>query len=75
MATPIPDVSQTQRERLAFLELRVFFMGELQRGDIEARFGVKPAAASRDLSLYRDIAPFNLDYDAPVRRDFVPRSA
>lgn len=67
MATPIPDVSQTQRERLAFLELRVFFMGELQRGDIEARFGVKPAAASRDLSLYRDIAPFNLDYDAPAR--------
>ncbi len=42
-------------------------MGELQRGDIEARFGVKPAAASRDLSLYRDIAPFNLDYDAPAR--------
>lgn len=67
MATPIPDVSQTQRERLAFLELRVFFMGELQRGDIEARFGIKPAAASRDLSLYRDIAPFNLDYDAPAR--------
>ena len=42
-------------------------MGELQRGDIEARFGIKPAAASRDLSLYRDIAPFNLDYDAPAR--------
>ena len=66
MATPI-DVSQTQRERLAFLELRAFFTGELGRGDIEARFGVKPAAASRDLSSYRDIAPDNLDYDAPAR--------
>jgi hypothetical protein len=62
-----PDVSQTQRERLAFLELRAFFSGELRRGDIEARFGVKPAAASRDLSSYRDIAPDNLDYDAPAR--------
>lgn len=61
------DVSQTQRERLAFLELRAFFTGELRRGDIEARFGVKPAAASRDLSSYRDIAPDNLDYDAPAR--------
>jgi hypothetical protein len=61
------DVSQTQRERLAFLELRAFFSGELRRGDIEARFGVKPAAASRDLSSYRDIAPDNLDYDAPAR--------
>ncbi|MDP4030329.1 MAG: WYL domain-containing protein [Gallionella sp.] len=66
MGTP-PDVSQTQRERLAFLELRAFFSGELRRGDIEARFGVKPAAASRDLSSYRDIAPANLDYDAPAR--------
>lgn len=61
------DVSQTQRERLAFLELRAFFTGELRRGDIESRFGVKPAAASRDLSSYRDIAPNNLDYDAPAR--------
>lgn len=66
MASPF-DVSQTQRERLAFLELRAFFTGELRRGDIEARFGVKPAAASRDLSSYRDIAPDNLDYDAPAR--------
>jgi hypothetical protein len=61
------DVSQTQRERLAFLELRAFFTGELRRGDIEARFGVKPAAASRDLSLYREIAPGNLDYDLASR--------
>lgn len=67
MGTPTLDVSQTQRERLAFLELRAFFTGELRRGDIEARFGVKPAAASRDLSSYRDIAPANLDYDAPAR--------
>lgn len=61
------EISQAQRERLAFLELRVFFTGELRRLDIESRFGVKPAAASRDLSLYRDLAPHNLDYDAVSR--------
>lgn len=66
MANPL-DVSQSQRERLAFLELRAFFTGELRRGDIEARFGIKPAAASRDLSLYREIAPDNLDYDQASR--------
>ena len=66
MANPL-DVSQTQRERLAFLELRAFFTGELRRGDIEARFGIKPASASRDLSLYREIAPSNLDYDQTSR--------
>jgi hypothetical protein len=66
-----PDLSQTQQERLAFLELRAFFTGELRRSDIEARFGIKPAAASRDLSLYRGIAPGNLDYD-PAGRCYRP---
>ena len=66
LANPL-DVSQTQRERLAFLELRAFFTGELRRGDIESRFGIKPAAASRDLGLYREIAPGNLDYDQTSR--------
>lgn len=67
-------MSQTQRERLSFLELRAFFTGELRRGDIEARFGVKPAAASRDLGLYRKIAPTNLDYD-PAGRCYRPTEA
>ncbi len=61
------DVSQAQRERLAFLELRAYFTGELRRSDIEARFGIKPAAASRDLAIYRDIAPDNLEYDSASR--------
>jgi hypothetical protein len=63
----IEELSQVQRERLAYLELRVFFTGELRRADIENRFGVKPAAASRDIRLYREIAPENLDYDLTSR--------
>lgn len=66
LAEPL-DASQAQRERLAFLELRAFFTGELRRNDIEARFGIKPAASSRDLALYREIAPDNLEYDSASR--------
>lgn len=66
-----PDASQTQRERLAFVEMRVFFTGELRRSDIEARFGIKPAASSRDLALYREVAPSNLEYDL-ARRCYRP---
>ena len=58
---------QAQRERLAFLEMRTYFIGELRRADIETRFGIKPAASSRDISAYRDIAPDNLDYDSVAR--------
>lgn len=65
--TTLLDASQAQRERLAFLELRAFFAGELRRSDIEARFGIRPAASSRDLALYRDTAPDNLEYDAASR--------
>ena len=67
MRSGAEELSQTQRERLAFLELRAYFAGELRRGDIEARFGVRPAAASRDLSAYRELAPGNLDYDVAAR--------
>jgi hypothetical protein len=61
------EIAQAQRERIAYIELRVFFTGELRRGDIESRFGVKPAAASRDLSAYRRLAPGNLIYDKAER--------
>lgn len=67
MKVSAQGLSQTQRERLAFLEMRAFFSGELRRGDIEARFGVKPAAASRDLSAYRECAATNLEYDTAER--------
>jgi WYL domain len=71
------DLSQNQKERLAFLELKLYFSGELRRADIEGRFGVKPAAASRDLALYREWAEQNIEYDLLARcyrptRGFVP---
>lgn len=68
------DASQAQRERLAFVELRAFFTGELRRSDIEARFGIKPAASSRDLTLYREAAPENLEYDL-ARRCYRPTAS
>lgn len=61
------SLSQAQRERLAYIELRAFFVGEVRRPDIEARFGVKPAAASRDLAAYKELSPDNLEYDTLSR--------
>jgi hypothetical protein len=69
----LKEASQAQRERLSFLELRAFFTGELRRSDIEARFGIKPAASSRDLALYKELAPENLIYDL-ARRCYKPEA-
>jgi hypothetical protein len=60
----LADLTQTQRDRLAFVELRVRFIGEIRRQDLVSRFGIQSAAATRDLALYKDMAPGNIDYDA-----------
>lgn len=60
----LTDLTQPQRDRLAFVELRVRFIGEIRRQDLVSRFGIQSAAATRDLALYKELAPGNIDYDA-----------
>jgi hypothetical protein len=62
-STQLSDMTQTQRDRLAFIELRLRFLGEIRRLDLITRFGIQAAAATRDIGQYKDIAPRNLDYD------------
>jgi hypothetical protein len=67
MTPSLKNASQSQQERLAYLELMAYFFGVLRRSDIERRFGVRPAAATRDLALYRSLVPLNLEYDGQAR--------
>ncbi len=66
-AEQLNRLTQAQRERLFYIEVKVFFCGDLTRADIERRFGVKPAASARDLSSYKTLAPNNLVYNAALR--------
>jgi hypothetical protein len=59
----ISDLTQPQRDRLAFIELRVRFFGEIRRHDLVARFGIQAAAATRDIAQYKELAPRNVEYD------------
>lgn len=59
----VESLSRAQRERLAYVEFRLYFMGEIGRPDLAGRFGVAPAGATRDLALYREIAPHNIEFD------------
>ena len=38
-------------------------MGEVGRPHLANRFGIAPAAATRDLALYREVAPKNIEFD------------
>ena len=66
-AEQLNSLSQAQRERLFYIEVKAFFCGDLTRADIERRFGVRPAASARDLSSYKRLAPNNLVYNAALR--------
>lgn len=63
----LADLTQPQRDRLAFVELRVRFIGEIRRQDLVTRFGIQSAAATRDLALYKELAPGSIDYDSKVK--------
>lgn len=56
-------MTQAQRDRLAFVELRLRFVGEIRRQDLVTRFDIQAAAATRDIAQYKEMAPRNMQYD------------
>ena len=69
----LENLTQSQRDRLAFLELRIRFIGEIRRQDLVSKFGIQSAAATRDIALYKELAPGNIDYD-PKGKSYVTGS-
>ena len=76
-AQRVESLSHAQRERLAYIDFRLYFFGEIGRPDLTGRFGVAPAGATRDLALYREIAPQNIEFDGSskvyrIGKQFLP---
>lgn len=63
----LSEISQVQKERLSHIDFRAYFLGGVGRSDLVSRFGIGEAAATRDITLYRELAPKNLEYDTQVR--------
>jgi len=73
----LEDINQTQKERLSHIDFKVCFLGTIGRNDLVGRFGIKEAAATRDITLYKELAPRNLEYDTKAKvytrsKDFEP---
>jgi hypothetical protein len=54
--------------RLAFIEERLFWLGNVNRVDLISRFGVSPSQASKDIARYLELAPPGLVYDKSAKR-------
>ena len=63
----LDDIKQAQRERLLHIDFRAYFLGDVGRSDLIKRFGIKAAAATRDINIYKDLAPGNIDYDTKTK--------
>ncbi len=66
----LSELSQTQRERLSYIDFRLLFLGQMRRRDLIKRFGMKEAAATRDIALYRKLSTDNIIYNTQERSYF-----
>ncbi len=55
-------------QRLEFIEFRLFWEGSINRADLVDFFGISVPQASKDLALYQERAPGNLEYDKRGKR-------
>ena len=63
----LEEIGQAQRERLFHIDFRAWFLGRVSRADLMRRFGLREAAATRDIALYRALAPDNLVFDGSAK--------
>jgi len=56
-------LNYAQKQRLAYIDFKLLFTGTVTRYEIVSRFELGLAAASRDIALYKEHAPENMDYD------------
>ena len=68
------DVKWATRQRLQYIEIMAYYSGVVTRSDVAKAFGISDAAATKDLNLYGDLAPSNLNYNHSVF-GFVPDDA
>lgn len=64
----INEIAKNVHDRLEFLEFMLRFRGWVSRADLTERFGLKEAAATRDIRLYRDYAENNMELNQRTKK-------
>lgn len=65
------EIKWATRQRLQFIEVMAYYTGIISRGTLASAFGISDPAATKDLKLYNELAPDNLNYN-PALFGFVP---
>ena len=59
----INSLSFAQKQRLSFIDFSLFFNGTVSRKELTAKFEMGMANATRDLAVYKELAPSNIEFD------------
>lgn len=68
------DVSYAQQQRLAYIDFKLYFTGSVTRSEIVQHFKLGMSAATRDINLYKELAPKNMAYDNTEKKYFLTNS-
>jgi hypothetical protein len=63
----IEEFNYAQKQRLAFIDFLLMFKGSFSRSDLTTKFEMGMANATRDIALYRELAPNNSEFDNPTK--------
>ncbi|NQZ88506.1 MAG: WYL domain-containing protein [Colwellia sp.] len=63
----ITEFNYAQKQRLAFIDFLLMFKGSFSRNDLTTKFEMGLANATRDIALYRELAPKNSEFDNPTK--------
>ena len=64
------NISFSQKQRLAYIDFLLMFKGSFSRSDLTTKFEMGMANATRDISLYKELAPGNAELDNPTKQYF-----
>jgi hypothetical protein len=65
------EFSFAQKQRLAYIDFKLYFTGIVTRSEIVSHFELGLAAATRDLKFYKENAPENMVYDNVEKKYFL----
>ncbi|HGS4620252.1 TPA: WYL domain-containing protein [Vibrio cholerae] len=63
----LDELPQATRDRIAHIDFTLLFKGEAVRADLVERFSIAAAQATKDFTLYRELAPSNIEYDQKLK--------
>jgi WYL domain len=67
------DIRWGLGRRFELIEWRAYWLGRVNRSDLEERFGISTPQASVDLRAYQEVAPNNIEY-SQTEKAYVPTS-